>query len=312
MSTDRIQRLLARLAQPLPREMCFERARLMTRSYRQTEGEPAIVRRAKAFYAILDGLPICIDDGELIVGNVASKPRVAYFAPETFNWGACRAEGKQTRVDGRLSRDLAIEYEIPREVADYWRDKPTGGTAGHFVADYELILKMGFSGLREEIARHPRTAFYEAAEIACEAAIRFAQRHAAKAAEAFERAIREDPTYAVAHYNFGSLLLDEGKTEDAARHLRAATQIVPSYAEAWQNLGTAYATLKQYDKASACCERAVRLKPSLWQAHLLLALMDYRKGKTPAAIERLKRAIRLRPDVPQLRAELRQMSPKSP
>ena len=135
---------------------------------------------------------------------------------------------------------------------------------------------------------------------------------AAKAAEAFERAIREDPTYAVAHYNFGSLLLDEGKTEDAARHLRAATQIVPSYAEAWQNLGTAYATLKQYDKASACCERAVRLKPSLWQAHLLLALMDYRKGKTPAAIERLKRAIRLRPDVPQLRAELRQMSPKSP
>jgi len=121
MIMDRITNLLTRIAGKPPAEMCLERARLMTQSYRQTEGHPAILRRARAFHAVLDGLPIEIGDGELIVGNVASKPRVAYFAPETFNWRAYRAEGKQVKADGRLSRDLAIEYEIPQDIADYWR-----------------------------------------------------------------------------------------------------------------------------------------------------------------------------------------------
>ena len=181
MITDRITNLLPGLAGKPPAEMCLERARLMTQSYRQTEGEPAILRRAKAFYAILDGLPIEIGDGELIVGNVASKPRVAYFAPETFNWRGHRTEGKQVKADGRLSRDLAIEYEIPRGIASYWRDQPMGDHAGHFVADYEVVLRKGFAGLRRMIAQHESTPFYEAADMACQAAIRFAERHAEEA-----------------------------------------------------------------------------------------------------------------------------------
>jgi len=183
MTVDRIDRLMTKLAGPLPAEMCFERARLMTESYRVTEGEPTILRRAKAFYAILDGLPITIDDGELIVGNVASKPRTAYFAPETFNWNRQLPGWKDVRIDGRLSRDLAIEYEIPKDIADYWHDKPAGGTAGHFVANYETILTKGFEGLRRDIARREKTPFYEAADIACQAAIRFAERHANSARE---------------------------------------------------------------------------------------------------------------------------------
>ena len=87
------------------------------------------------------------------------------------------------KADGRLSRDLAIEYDIPQSIADYWRDQPMGDTAGHFVADYEVILKRGFAGLKSEIARHESTPFYEAADIACQAAMRFAQRHAQKARE---------------------------------------------------------------------------------------------------------------------------------
>jgi len=176
-------------------EMCFERARLMTESYRETEGETAITRRAKAFYKVLDGMPLSIDEGELIVGNVASRPGVAYFAPEKFNWRGYRPGAEQVRVDHRFSQSLAIKFRIPEEIAEYWHDKPMGDSAGHFVADYEKVLKRGFKGIMKEvIARRRRLdltkaedrekdVFYQAAGIACEAAIRFGERHAEKALE---------------------------------------------------------------------------------------------------------------------------------
>jgi formate C-acetyltransferase len=163
----------------------------MTDSYRETEAEPAILRRAKAFAAVLDGLPIPIAPDELIVGNVASKPRVAYFAPETFHWGGYRPGRKEIRIDQRLSRELAIEFEIPEDIAEYWRDKPTGDTAGHFVADYETILRKGFEGLRSDMARRARTPFYDAADLCCRAATRFGKRHADKAQEL--AAVERDP-----------------------------------------------------------------------------------------------------------------------
>ncbi|CAG0945078.1 partial formate C-acetyltransferase, partial [Anaerolineae bacterium] len=54
--------------------LCIEKARLVIESYRATEGDPQILRRAKATAHYLDHKTIFIEDGELIVGNVASKP----------------------------------------------------------------------------------------------------------------------------------------------------------------------------------------------------------------------------------------------
>lgn len=54
--------------------LCIEKVRLVIESYRATEGEPQILRRAKATAYYLDHKTIFIEDGELIVGNVASKP----------------------------------------------------------------------------------------------------------------------------------------------------------------------------------------------------------------------------------------------
>ena len=39
MVTERVHHLLKRIAGKPPAEMCLERARLMTQSYRETEGE---------------------------------------------------------------------------------------------------------------------------------------------------------------------------------------------------------------------------------------------------------------------------------
>jgi formate C-acetyltransferase len=41
--------------------LCIEKARLITESYQQTEGEPPIIRYAKAFSYMLENMPVLID-----------------------------------------------------------------------------------------------------------------------------------------------------------------------------------------------------------------------------------------------------------
>lgn len=50
------------------------RAKLLTESYKATEGEPMVTRRAEAFAHILRNIPIIIRDNELIVGSSTIAP----------------------------------------------------------------------------------------------------------------------------------------------------------------------------------------------------------------------------------------------
>ena len=59
--TERIDRLIANLFAKMP-EIESARARLITESYKETENEPMIMRRAKAFAHILENIPIIIRD----------------------------------------------------------------------------------------------------------------------------------------------------------------------------------------------------------------------------------------------------------
>lgn len=79
--TNRIQRLKDALF-ARPREISLERALLYTESHRQTEGEPVVLRRAKATAYVLDNVQIAIRDDELIAGNRTVKPRAGIMSPE--------------------------------------------------------------------------------------------------------------------------------------------------------------------------------------------------------------------------------------
>ena len=46
---------------PADVKLCIERSRLVTESYKRTEGEPEIIRRAKAFSHLLSNMTIYID-----------------------------------------------------------------------------------------------------------------------------------------------------------------------------------------------------------------------------------------------------------
>ena len=62
--------------------LCVERSVLLTDSYRQTEAMPPVLRQAMAFDKVLSGMPLWILDGELIVGNIASRQKGVFLFPE--------------------------------------------------------------------------------------------------------------------------------------------------------------------------------------------------------------------------------------
>ena len=80
--TDRIRRMQQALkVDKFP--LCAEKPKYVIESWRQNEGLPSILRRAKATANYLDKRTIYIDDDELICGNVASKP----MGLEASCWG---------------------------------------------------------------------------------------------------------------------------------------------------------------------------------------------------------------------------------
>jgi formate C-acetyltransferase len=62
--------------------LCADRSVLVTESYKETEALPAVLRQAMAFDKVLSAMPLWIQAGELIVGNIASRPRGIFLFPE--------------------------------------------------------------------------------------------------------------------------------------------------------------------------------------------------------------------------------------
>ena len=80
--TDRIKRMQEALkVDKFP--LCGEKAKLVIESWKKHEGLPSILSRAHATADYLDNRTIYVDEDELIVGNVASKP----MGLEASCWG---------------------------------------------------------------------------------------------------------------------------------------------------------------------------------------------------------------------------------
>jgi choline trimethylamine-lyase len=152
--------------------LCIERARLITQSYRETEGEPMGLRRAKALSYLLDNMTIWIGRHERIVGNYASTPDSIITYPELFwRWldKSIEREYKVLLNDEEREelheihkywKNLAVhgrERELlPEEILPYWRYDNHGvflwlhgGRTG--VPNYEKLFKVGLNGIIKEV-----------------------------------------------------------------------------------------------------------------------------------------------------------------
>lgn len=101
-------------------KICLERARLITQSYRETEGLPEVLRRAKALEKILANMTIYIGDQELIVGNFASDPFSVPVIPELSE--AWLEEAAHANGDFKNMLDETGREEV-REILKYWKGK---------------------------------------------------------------------------------------------------------------------------------------------------------------------------------------------
>ncbi|MBP3918726.1 MAG: glycyl radical protein [Clostridia bacterium] len=228
--TPRIGRLINALFDHMP-EIEADRAVLLTESYKQTEGEPIISRRAKAFAHICENIPITIRDEELIVGSATKVARGCQVFPEySFTW----LESEFDTLETRSADPFHISEETKatlHEVYKYWSGKTTSELAtsymadetllamkhniftpgnyfyngiGHVTVDYGKVLKIGYRGIIEEAKaerakygfEHPeyasRSHFLDAVILSCEAAITYAKRYARLAMEMSDKC--SDPT----------------------------------------------------------------------------------------------------------------------
>ena len=103
--SPRIQKLVDALYEHMP-VIESARAKLITESYKETEGEPIITRRAKAFAHILHNIPIIIRDNELIVGSSTIAPRGCQTFPEfSYEWLEAELDTVATRTAAKQSSE---------------------------------------------------------------------------------------------------------------------------------------------------------------------------------------------------------------
>jgi len=212
----RIQRMLEGFRDQ-PIRMNLERARLVTDSFRETEGQPLVLRWGKAVAHVLSHTPIHIEADELIVGSAGPPGRYAVLYPE-LEERFFSEEVRPSQPDDRIvltEEDVTI---INEQLKPYWEGKryhtafmdalpeetrrlvelffvvtPTA-TARSSLAwnhDYEKVLKRGIKGIREEAqeklasldpldakAQVEKAPFLGAVVLVCDAIVGFAGRYA--------------------------------------------------------------------------------------------------------------------------------------
>ncbi|MCI6087684.1 MAG: formate C-acetyltransferase/glycerol dehydratase family glycyl radical enzyme [Absicoccus porci] len=197
--------------------ICAQRAVLYTQSFQQTEGEPYILRKAKAFAYTLEHMTIYIEPDSLIFGNQASQNFAAPIFPEySIQWVIdeldtfAKRSGDIFYIDEKIKEDL-------RSIAPYWKGHThedrvnahitdsirmaekqgvlhRGGISmsgdGHIVPDHETVLKQGFRTiintakrkLKENLSDE-QLAFYQSVIVSLEGALTFFKRYGKLAQE---------------------------------------------------------------------------------------------------------------------------------
>ncbi len=119
--------------------ICPERARIFTDAMKASEGQPIVLRRARAFAKVLAEMSLYVRDGELIVGNQASRPRAAPVFPEySVEWILKEFEGDPYHTWERPNDVYEYDEKTQREILDaidYWRDKTVYKTVRSLIPD---------------------------------------------------------------------------------------------------------------------------------------------------------------------------------
>lgn len=183
------------------REISLERALLYTESYKTTEGQPTIIRRAKATEYILANVKISIRENELIAGNRTIKPRSGIISPEMDPyWIYEELDYIHNRPqdnffisdkDKKIYKEELYPFWKNRSMKDFINSKinndirdavkedviklnQTDKGQGHIIMDFKYVLDNGLQHIidkvRDKLNSNPNNNFYKSAMIVLAAA----------------------------------------------------------------------------------------------------------------------------------------------
>jgi formate C-acetyltransferase len=214
-----------------PIRINVERARLLTESFTQTEGQPMVLRWGKALAHILTNVSIHIDENELVVGSAGPPGRYAIFFPELEELFFSQEVRPTEPGDSLLLTEEDVEV-INQELRPYWEGRqyhkafvnalpedtrsiveryfiitPTA-TARSSLAwnhDYEKVLKGGVIGIKREAEaklaaldpldpkqRVEKEPFLKAVILVCDGIVAFANRYAKLARQMADKEPEEE------------------------------------------------------------------------------------------------------------------------
>lgn len=211
---ERIDRLRYKM-QKRKASICSQRALLYTQAFQKSEGEPYILRKAKAFAHTLSHMDIYMEEDSLVFGNMAKRNFAAPIYPEySIDWVIDELDAFEKRKGDVFFIDEKTKEEL-RSIAHYWHGNThedevkanlsevnllaekqgvlhRGGISmsgdGHIVIHHEKVLEVGLDGILEEAKQQSRInqtedakVFYEAVVITCEAALHLIERYGALA-----------------------------------------------------------------------------------------------------------------------------------
>ena len=160
-----------------PHEICIERAKFFTESYKKTKGEPSAIRFAKAMDYLLSNMTIKIWEDEFIIGNRCTKFVGTPLYPEVrVDTIELDLELYSTRDVQRFLLSEGDKEILKNEIIPYWKSEETTVKSrfdsylspklydlmlmmlyivdvnitngmGHFFPGHENVLKEGFEGL---------------------------------------------------------------------------------------------------------------------------------------------------------------------
>jgi formate C-acetyltransferase len=212
--SERVARLKSQYLHARP-TVCTERAEFYTQVYKEHEAKPLIIRRALALERTLREMTIAIHEGELIVGNHASRLRAAPIFPEyAVDWILKELDELGDRPGDAFYVEEDQKSKI-REICSYWKGKTliergmelmpeqmrdiheagiiraegnlTSGDA-HLAVHFQKILDQGIGGYLRQVADKRRDLdltgqeelrkdhFYRAVEIVLRAVQAFIER----------------------------------------------------------------------------------------------------------------------------------------
>lgn len=181
---SRVFTLLERFDGQKPR-IDIERALYFTQSMRQTEGQPLVLRWAKALMHIARNITVHVQDGQLLLGRAGCDGRYGILYPELDgDFLDIAVRDLPTRQQSPATITPEDAKIVVEEIAPYWKgktyhealnaalppevhkltyDDPEGlisrfivnetssfRSSIQWVHDYEKVLKRGFNGIRAE------------------------------------------------------------------------------------------------------------------------------------------------------------------